>query len=276
MNQLSDTVAGAFNYVAASEARPVYYLYKVDPAEVKPLPAREKREMPVRDARSRRDDFSMDVEGFSFADFAPDFDDWYDEAAVKRDYYPQVEVAMKRQTGASRVVVFDHNVRHDPKAMQGANGAARPVRFVHNDYTERSGPQRVKDILGKAEAAPLLNHRFSVVNLWRPIRGPVEDMPLAVLDARSMTADDFVDTDLMYRDRKGEVSSVRHNAAHRWYYLRHMRSDEALFLKCFDNARDGRARFTAHSAFDDPTTPPDAPARESIETRTLVFFAPSA
>jgi hypothetical protein len=53
-----------------------------------------------------------------------------------------------------------------------------------------------------------------------------------------------------------------------------MQRNEVLFLKGFDSASDGRARFTAHTSFDDPTTPPEAPARESIETRTLVFFAP--
>jgi hypothetical protein len=45
-----------------------------------------------------------------------------------------------------------------------------------------------------------------------------------------------------------------------------------MLLKCFDSAKDGRARFTAHSAFVDPDTPIDAPARESIEVRTLAFF----
>jgi hypothetical protein len=50
-----------------------------------------------------------------------------------------------------------------------------------------------------------------------------------------------------------------------------MTVDEALLLKCFDSRIDGRARFAPHSAFADPTTPPNAPPRESIELRTLVF-----
>ena len=99
---------------------------------------------------------------------------------------------------------------------------------------------------GKAEE--LLKHRFTVVNLWRPISGPVYDMPLAIIDAASMTAGDFIATDLQYSDRVGEVTSIRHNPTHRWFYLAGMRTDEALFLKCFDSSRDGRARYTAHSA----------------------------
>jgi hypothetical protein len=82
--------------------------------------------------------------------------------------------------------------------------------------------------------------------------------------------------DLRYRDRTGEVYSVVFNPNHRWFYFPHMERNEVLFLKGYDSAEDGRARFTAHSAFEDPTAPSDAPARESIEARTLVFFAPDA
>jgi hypothetical protein len=114
------------------------------------------------------------------------------------------------------------------------------------------------------------------INVWRPIRGPVQSSPLAVCDARSMTLQDFVAMDLRYRDRTGEVYSVAFNPNHRWFYFPYMERNEVLFLKGYDSAEDGRARFTAHTAFEDPTSPPDAPARESIEARALVFFAPEA
>jgi len=261
---------GAFNYVSADEMRPAYYLYKVEPGTVKPLPDKDTIEMPVFDCRAARDRFSLDIEGFAFIDFSPAFDQFYDPDAVRKHYYPIVEKTVREWTGARKVEVFDHNVRNDPKAGEG--GADRPVRFVHNDYTENSGPQRVKDIMGEAEGADLLKRRYAVINLWRPISGPVRDMPLGILDAQSMSQDDFVATDLIYRDRIGEVSSVRPNRSHRWYYLSEMRTDEALLLKCFDSDRSGRARYTAHSSFKDPNTPAEAPARESIEARALVFF----
>jgi hypothetical protein len=144
---------------------------------------------------------------------------------------------------------------------------------VHNDYTERSGPQRVRDLLGD-EAEALLRHRVAVVNVWKPIRGPVQSTPLAVCDARTIGPDDFVLTDLRYADRTGEIQSLHWNPTHRWFYYPAQEADEALLLKCYDSDRHV-ARFTAHSAFDDPTSPPDAPARESIEVRTLAFFAPA-
>ena len=79
--------------------------------------------------------------------------------------------------------------------------------------------------------------------------------------------------DLIYPDRIGEIQSLRFDAGHRWLYFPEMEPSEVLLLKCFDSATDGRARFTAHTAFDDPNTPADVEARESIEVRTLAFFA---
>ena len=268
-----DYVVSHLNYIAPGEERPAYYLYKVDPEKIRALPERDKREVRIYDCRPIAGELELDVQGFALARHDTGFSDFYDTAAVKRDYYPEMAELVKAQTGAERVVVFDHNVRHEPTAKQAEAGAASPVRFVHNDYTERSGPQRVRDIMGEAEAAAVLAQRFAVINVWRPISGPVLDMPLAVLDAQSLAQADFVDTDLKYRDRTGEVSSVRYNPNHQWLYVSHMQANEVLFLKCFDSANGGRARYTAHSAFVDPTTPRDAPARESIEARTLVFFA---
>ena len=72
-------------------------------------------------------------------------------------------------------------------------------------------------------------------------------------------------------NRVGETYGVTYNPAHRWFYVPEMQPDEALLLKCFDSATDGRARFAPHTAFEDPTAPADVLPRESIEIRTLVF-----
>ena len=179
---------------------------------------------------------------------------------------------MKAATGASRVVIFDHTVRNEDPALRDERSVRAPVRAVHNDYTERSGPQRVRDLLDADDAEAFLRHRFAVVNVWRSIGAPVETTPLAMADARSMAPEDFVATDLVYADRTGEIYQVAHGPDQRWFYFPKMRRDEALLLKVYDSATDGRARFTAHTAFDDPTMPVDAPPRESIEVRTLVSF----
>ena len=139
----------------------------------------------------------------------------------------------------------------------------QPVTSAHSDYTVKSGPQRVRDLMGE-EADELLHHRFEIVRVWRPIRGPLRDAPLAVCDATSVAFTDFVPSDLVYRDRAGETYRLRYNPAHRWFYVPEMRVDEAILIKCYDSARN-RARFTTHSAFEDSTAPPDVLPRESIE-----------
>lgn len=143
---------------------------------------------------------------------------------------------------------------------------------VHVDHTLKSGRRRVRDLLPD-EADDLLRRRFAIVNLWRPIRGPLLDAPLALCDAGSVAPGDLVASDLVYPNRVGETYAVAFNPAHRWFYVPAMRTDEAVLIKCYDSAEDGRARFAPHTAFDDPTTPPDAPPRESIELRTLVFWS---
>lgn len=162
-------------------------------------------------------------------------------------------------------------MRHAPSAQAKKNGTKEPVKRAHNDYTLKSGPQRVRDLLGD-EADALLKGRFAVVNVWRPIAHEVEESPLALCDALSIAPADLVPTDLIYRDRIGETYALAYNPAHRWFYFPRLRPDEAVLIKCYDSAEDGRARFAAHSAFDDPTSPPNARPRESIEARTLVFF----
>jgi hypothetical protein len=124
------------------------------------------------------------------------------------------------------------------------------------------------------EADALLGQRYAFINVWRPIRGPLRDAPLAMCDARSVSAGDLIPSDLIYRDRKGEIYLMQHNPKQRWYYVPEMRADEVLLLKCYDSARDGRAVLSPHGAFEDPTAPADVLPRESIELRTIAFHAP--
>jgi hypothetical protein len=268
----SDYVEAPVNYLEDTSEKPVTYLY--DPPAGVPIRSGRttKHLMKIRNGRLANNELTLDRQGFAFVRHHTQVANFYDPEEVTRVYYPEVEQLLKETTGAVRVQVFDHNVRCRPMAKRGENGAREPVKFAHNDYTLKSGPQRVRDLL-PAEADGLLKHRFSEINVWRPIRGPVEESPLAVCDATSMTLEDFVATDLKYRDRTGEVYSLAFNPNHRWFYFPRMERDETLLLKCYDSAEDGRARFTAHTGFEDPTSASDSAPRESIEVRTLVFFA---
>lgn len=262
------------NYLTEGSEKPVNYMYTPPPGTPQRTGQYGKYTIPLYDGRSVSQQLSLDTNGFMLTHQETAVKNFYDPEEVHTVYFPEIEQLMKKVTGATKVVVFDHNVRCSTKAENVENGVREPVKMAHNDYTLKSGPQRVRDLLPTDEAERLLQHRFMEINVWRPIRGPVQANPLAVCDARSMTLQDFVAMDLKYQDRTGEVYAVSFNPNHRWFYFPQMQRDEVLLLKGYDSMDDGRARFTAHSSFEDPTTPPDAPPRESIEVRTLVFFAP--
>jgi hypothetical protein len=266
-------VEGVFHYLAPMAEKPRNYTYDPPPGVARSNAVSEPHSMPVYDVRPVASELSVDGEGIQLVEQRSAVRGFEDEEEIRRVYYPEAERLVASATGASRVVVFDHTIRRrQPGAVDRAVGTPRqPVTRVHNDYTEISGPQRVRDLMGN-EAEALLKKRFAVINVWRPIRGPLQDAPLAVCDAGSTAPDDFVGSDLVYRDRTGETYAVKYNPRHRWYYVPDMREDEALLLKCYDSARSGIARFAPHSAFEDPTAPADKLPRESIELRTLVFY----
>ena len=268
-------VEAPLNYLVPSTEKPAFYMYEPSPGTPRQTAESDRHTMAIHDGRKVLESLSLDEQGFTLAHHDSGVSNFYDKAEVRAVYYPEVEQLVKKATGASKVLVFDHNVRCEPMAQRGENGAQRPVKSAHNDYTIKSGPQRVRDLVDPAEAERLLEQRFAVINVWKPIVGPVEEMPIAVCDARSIGKQDLVPTDLKYQDRTGEVYQLTFSPEHRWFYFPKMQPTEVMLLKCYDSAEDGRARFSAHSAFLDPTSPPDAAPRESIEVRTLAFFAPA-
>jgi hypothetical protein len=269
---VADAIEAQLNYLVPTDETPYSYTYDPPPG----VPARsgvsEPHTVTVRNGRAIAAELSLDREGFLLARQATEVADFYDEAEVKRVYYPEVERLAKAVTGAAEIVIFDHTVRNTAPEKQTGRRVRGPAGRVHNDYTEASAPQRVRDLLAPEAAEARLKRRYVEINVWRPITGPVKTSPLAVCDARTVEPQDLVTSELRYPDRIGETYAVTYNPRHRWFYFPDMQADEALFIKCFDSARDGRARISLHTAFDDPTTAPNAPPRESIEVRMFAFF----
>jgi hypothetical protein len=225
----------------------------------------------VRDGRPQAGEMSLDRQAFRLVHHDTKVADFYDPEGVKTAYYREVEDLLKRETGASKVVIFDHTIRSADRAVE--RGLRTPVNSVHCDYTERSGPQRVRDLLPPAEAGQRLEKRFAEYNVWRSIdSAPVEMSPLGLVDSQSLAPRDLAVCDLVYADRTGEIYQGVYNPDHRWYYFPKMTRDEAIVIKCYDSMKDGRARFSLHSAFNDPTSPAGARPRQSIEVRALAFF----
>jgi len=217
----------------------------------------------IRDARGA--DATLDEEGFTLrrhVSAVADFTDEREAAAFGRN---EAAHLVAHATGASRVHVFDHTVRR-----RAPDAARQPSTRAHVDYTAASGPQRLRELLGP-EAEDLAKRRFAFINVWRPIRHPAQDWPLALCDARSVDPADLVATDIVYPDRHGEIYGLLHNPQQLWFYYPDMQLDEALLIKCYDS-REDIARFAPHTAFANPLTPPGAPPRESIEFRTIAFF----
>jgi hypothetical protein len=271
-DEAASLVQSSLNYIAESAEKPVYYAYEPPTGVPRQTGRFEPKFVAIHDARSSIHELSLDKQGFQLVRHETSVKDFYDREEVQDVYYPEIEKLLKQATGASKVVVFDHQVRCLPLARKGEKGAREYAKTVHNDYTAKSGPRRVRDHLPPDEVDELLKHRFAEINVWRPIRGPVQSSPLAVCDALSIDPRDFVPSDLVYPDRVGETYRFKYNPNHRWFYFPRLDRDEAILLKCYDSKEDGRARFTAHTAFEDPSSPADAPPRESIEVRALIFW----
>jgi hypothetical protein len=269
----SGVTEAALNFLAPMRERPFTFTFDPPGGGPRTNAVYQSHVVPIHDMRPLAGELSLDREGFALVSTSAEIRNFDDEDELRRVLYPETQRVIAEATGASEVFVFDHTIRRRVPGLEDrTKGEPRqPVPRVHVDYTLRSGPQRVRDFFG-ADAERRIARRFAVINLWRPIRGPLHDAPLAVADAESVAMSDLVAIDLIYPDRRGEIYMVSYNPAHRWFYAPGMLEDEALLLKCYDSLSDGTARFAPHVAFEDPSAPANKLPRESIELRTLVFF----
>jgi len=232
----------------------------------------DRKRMSIQNGRLFGDRLSLDEQGFVFVTHLTQVADFFDGEQLKSVYYPEVEQLIRRESGAARVVIFDHTLRSGDETERETKLIREPVLSAHNDYTEWSGPNRVREILPD-EADELLKRRFAIIQVWRAINQPIRANPLALADAKSVAMDDLLVAERRYPHRVGQTYRLKYNPNHRWFYFPEMRRDEALVFKVYDSETDGRARFTPHTSFADPASLPNAPPRQSIEVRALAFFA---
>ena len=231
----------------------------------------ELKQMAIQNGRLLADRLSLEEQGFVLVEHKTKVADFFDAAQLESVYYPEVEQLIKSVSGASRAVIFDHTLRSGDEAEREERLIREPVLSAHNDYTEWSGPNRVREALPD-EAEALLARRFAIIQVWRAINQPIQANPLALADAKSIESDDLIVAERRYPHRVGQTYRLKYSPKHRWFYFPEMRRNEALVFKVFDSEKDGRARFTPHTSFDDPTSPPNAPPRQSIEVRAFAFF----
>jgi len=226
---------------------------------------------PMEISNGRGKATSLDENGFVFVEHRTSVRQFLDPGELKSVYYPEVAALVAKMSGAKRVHVFDHTLRSGDEGEREAKLLREPVLSAHNDYTEWSGPNRVRELLPD-EADSLLKERFAIIQVWRAINRPIQSNPLAIADATSIAPEDLLIAERRDPNRVGQTYRLQYSPKHRWFYFPEMRRDEALVFKVFDSDKDARARFTPHTSFEDPATPPGAPPRQSIEARALAFF----
>ncbi|KAI0084834.1 hypothetical protein BDY19DRAFT_480116 [Irpex rosettiformis] len=266
-------VQTTFNYFAPIDDEPPFqYTYQAPLGQRQNNIGQDRKPAVVHDVRGKEQEYGigLDTSGFQFVKHESAEKDFTDEERITTAYYKEVEELLKKEVGAKRVFIFDHTIRRKPAENAPIDAQYRgPVERVHIDQTYEASVKRVYRHLGD-DAERLLKGRVRIINVWRPIKNPVAHKPLAVSDWRHLDQKDLVVSRLIYPDREGGVYQVKHNPEHRWYYLSDQKPDEVTLIKCYDSD-DTKARLTPHSAFLDSTSSPEAPHRESIEIRTLVF-----
>jgi hypothetical protein len=273
-SEFPDSIRVPLQYLANDQNLAVY-IASVGGGEIIPHEGNYiMQSMVIENGRRNMGNFHLDREGFELLKQSTAVTDFFDDDSIASVYEAEVAALVQRVTGAVSVEIFDHTRRAASESIRKAKKIREPSETIHNDYTAQSGPNRLRqhfsDNPERAEA--LMKNRFAIVNLWRPVNGPVYNHPLAMCNARSVAADDLVAVKRQARDRTGEIQFCLYNPNHQWYYFPQMQMDEALVFKTYDSATDDRSRFTIHTSFVDPDAAPDAPVRESIETRCFAFF----
>jgi hypothetical protein len=265
----SAAVRGSVHYAVPADRQLFHYAYAPHGTEETNIEFAE-HTVEIRDVRQSPQPLRLEVEGASLLHHRSAVRSFYDGDELRCVGYPETAEFVRSATGAAKVVVFDHNIRHGGGRgkMLIAGDVKPPVFHIHTDFSGKSAQARAVAVLGSTGGS---GRRIAAINVWRPLAEPLRDCPLAICDASSVEQRDLLAADLLYPNRTGQILYVTFNPKHRWYYASDMRTDEVWVFKNYDSAIDGRARFTPHTAFVDPTHQV-VPARESVEFRAFAFF----
>jgi len=244
--------------------------YSTDKDIVRDKPGTNSKTVDIVDAWSQQNTLSVDKQGFEIHEFKSDFKDFDQSLLIEQVLYQQAVEFIQQHTGAKQVLAVAHTIRkRRPENLKNQHELFRPAALlIHGDYTDISGPLKLNKFLP--------NHggyqRVAFYNVWKPLYNKVEELPLAMCDAGSYSADDLLSVNITNGDPIHDFYVMQYSSEHKWMYFPDMHADQALILKMYDSASDGRCRFLMHSAFEHPNTPTNALKRESIEVRTIAFF----
>lgn len=248
-----------------------------DPAELKTTG--QSHRVKVHNARLLDPAPTLQSHGFQLVSAPCDLD-LMSTDVVTSDYYDFCRDLVKRVTGCHEVVGGGHEYRNGFGGQAGDRGI-KPTpngsgggygMGIHSDMSAA-----VEDAFAKI--VPDRRH-FQSLNIWRSVKPNelVFTAPLAVCDMCSVDPGDIVfgdgtATGNIKQYYKVVDQRVVHSPAQRWYCFPNMTSDEVLVFRQYDTREEELNRRTVfHCAVVDPTTPPEAPMRYTIEVRMQAVF----
>ena len=242
-----------------------------------------KHTVTIHDARPGLEggEISLEANCFTLLKHISAVRDFEDDAEVRAVYYPEITALTRRTTGAAAVFITQHVVRTEDTADFNKAYA----RFLHCDYSLNHPHAAARRVLERRGANPAdyEGADFAWYNAWQPFDNVALKNPLALVDAASLAARDIVEYQYTGYARLSQSSIAAtldrssiplKNPAHRFYYVSAMAPDEVLFFTQLDTRKRGLA--CPHTSFDNPSAPPDAPPRRSIETRLMAVFPKAA
>ncbi|CAN9210814.1 unnamed protein product [Alternaria alternata] len=256
--------------------KPFFLDYTPVPPAIKSNAVIKPQDVVIEDIRGNENNFTYDRNGFCMlpVDDGMSAEDFDDEKKIRELYLPYVAEVVKQNLGASRVQIYDYLIRKRNSTFPMSTGEyyahKQPASIAHVDLTPECMAQMLLTMNG-LETSELMKKHHQSVNIWKPLRGPIHDWPLALCDPRSMSAFDLQPRDTVKRDNFIETYQVHHNRSHKWYYLSGQMPNEAWVFLQADSSPQGMTG-VPHAAFQNPVSSPNDIPRESIEVRCIAFF----
>ena len=275
-----DQLIAPISYLSEKETCPETLIFPRSSGRETIRPKQEEHLVSIQDLRREDEAINLENQGFELIKHQTKIRNLYDNDTVKKYYYPEMAQFLKIHLGAEEVLVFDHNQRSRSRADRGEVGMRYPVSAAHVDYTRNSGAKRARDILADFGKQEYESNHLALINIWRPINGPVIDMPLAICGGVTISTDDLIESPIKHfsensdeaANHAGTIYSLRYSKLHRWYYVSEMQENEVLLLKNWHSANGSGVFNAPHTGFKNPKASENTKPRESIEIRTLVIY----
>lgn len=274
------TLTASISYLASvPEHEKAYHMMYTDSGHLR-LPRtnidRQWIETIFEDVRGREASLAFDKSGLAIRTLQSSmtYADFEDDDKVWKVYFKELEDHIQTFTGAREVKFFRYAIRKRHTNFPISTGQeyefAQPTSIAHVDATLDSTREELVRQYGD-RAQELMTRRYQWLNVWKPLRGPVNDWPLCFCDASTVDSADAETTDMVYAEYYTENLSLRCNPKQKWYFLSNHQPDEIIIFKQSDSD-EASVGGVPHCSFCNPTVPRDELPRESIEARALVIY----